>query len=127
MFGPREQLLTSEDPVVSQFLNGRRQGPIGMSEEKDADEQAAEKAGTKAEPALPTMQAQLTPTNGNERAAVARRKERVMGMMHELTPAAQTAVRATFGENGGHANGRDANGRDGGRADDPRYTTGRPR
>src|SRR5207342_3484188 len=32
MFGPREMLLTSEEPVVAQFLNGRRQGPIGMSE-----------------------------------------------------------------------------------------------
>ena len=32
MFGPREVLLTSEEPVVAQFLNGRRQGPIGMSE-----------------------------------------------------------------------------------------------
>ncbi len=35
MFGPREQLLTSDEPVVRQFLNGRREGPIGMSEEKD--------------------------------------------------------------------------------------------
>ena len=41
MFGPREVLLTSEEPVVRQFLNGRRIGPIGMSEEKDADELAA--------------------------------------------------------------------------------------
>ncbi|WP_040857160.1 ABC transporter ATP-binding protein, partial [Nocardia niigatensis] len=30
MFGPREVLLTSEEPVVKQFLNGRMQGPIGM-------------------------------------------------------------------------------------------------
>ncbi|MET3083664.1 ABC transporter ATP-binding protein, partial [Gordonia polyisoprenivorans] len=35
MFGPREQLLTSEQPVVKQFLSGDRFGPIGMSEEKD--------------------------------------------------------------------------------------------
>src|ERR1700722_15432739 len=35
MFGPREVLLTSEHPVIKQFLNGRRAGPIGMSEEKD--------------------------------------------------------------------------------------------
>ena len=35
MFGPREVLLTSDEPVVRQFLNGRRIGPIGMSEEKD--------------------------------------------------------------------------------------------
>ena len=42
MFGPREVLLTSEEPVVKQFLNGRREGPIGMSEEKDAAQVAAE-------------------------------------------------------------------------------------
>jgi phospholipid/cholesterol/gamma-HCH transport system ATP-binding protein len=36
MFGPREALLSSDEPVVRQFLNGRIQGPIGMAEEKDA-------------------------------------------------------------------------------------------
>ncbi|CAM5680417.1 Phospholipid/cholesterol/gamma-HCH transport system ATP-binding protein OS=Streptomyces violarus OX=67380 GN=FHS41_003187 PE=4 SV=1 [Streptomyces violarus] len=41
-FGPREVLLTSDTPVVSQFLAGRREGPIGMSEEKDAATLAAE-------------------------------------------------------------------------------------
>ena len=41
MFGPRNKLLTSEEPVVLQFMNGRKQGPIGMSEEKDAAELAA--------------------------------------------------------------------------------------
>src|SRR5690606_15488463 len=44
MFGPREVLLTSEEPVVKQFLNGRRIGPIGMSEEKDEATAAAEQA-----------------------------------------------------------------------------------
>lgn len=42
MFGPREQLLTSNEPVVRQFLNGRMQGPIGMAEEKDAATMARE-------------------------------------------------------------------------------------
>ena len=49
MFGPREVLLTSDEPVVKQFLNGRRIGPIGMSEEKDeatmAEEQTHLEAG----------------------------------------------------------------------------------
>jgi phospholipid/cholesterol/gamma-HCH transport system ATP-binding protein len=44
MFGPREVLLTSEEPVVRQFLNGRRLGPIGMSEEKDETQMAEEQA-----------------------------------------------------------------------------------
>src|ERR1700744_608484 len=49
MFGPREGLLTTEEPVVRQFLTVRRIGPIGMSEEKDeatmAEEQAMVDAG----------------------------------------------------------------------------------
>ncbi|HEY0637319.1 MAG TPA: ABC transporter ATP-binding protein, partial [Pseudonocardiaceae bacterium] len=45
MFGPREVLLTSEEPVVAQFLNGHRQGPIGMSEEKDRTTLDAEGLG----------------------------------------------------------------------------------
>src|SRR5207248_675622 len=44
MFGPREVLLTSDEPAVRQFLNGSRFGPIGMSEEKDATTMAAEQA-----------------------------------------------------------------------------------
>jgi len=42
MFGPREMLLSSTEPVVRQFLNAQRFGPIGMAEEKDATELAAE-------------------------------------------------------------------------------------
>ncbi len=44
MFGPREVLLTSDNPVITQFVNGRRAGPIGMSEEKDQALVAAEQA-----------------------------------------------------------------------------------
>src|SRR6201981_1156980 len=35
MIGAREGLLTIDRPVFAQFVNGRRVGPIGMSEEKD--------------------------------------------------------------------------------------------
>jgi len=34
-FGPKEDMFTSKDPVVKQFLAGATDGPIGMSEEKD--------------------------------------------------------------------------------------------
>jgi len=34
-FGPAEEMFTSENPVVKQFLAGATEGPIGMSEEKD--------------------------------------------------------------------------------------------
>ena len=62
MFGPREMLLSSKEPVVAQFLNAQRVGPIGMSEEKDADELAAE--ADIEMPPLPPIPAQISPTNG---------------------------------------------------------------
>ncbi|HUS23055.1 MAG TPA: ATP-binding cassette domain-containing protein [Aeromicrobium sp.] len=72
MFGPREMLLSSEEPVVAQFLNAQRVGPIGMSEEKDADELAAESHIEM--PPLPPIPAQISPTNG-----LPRRGERAPG------------------------------------------------
>ncbi|CAL9559288.1 ABC transporter ATP-binding protein [Streptomyces sp. enrichment culture] len=96
-FGPREVLLTSEEPVVAQFLDGRREGPIGMSEEKDAATLAAE-AGAGAAPAQPRrIVPQLEPSPGlPPRAAVARRRRRVMGMVDQLPPAARSAIRETY-------------------------------
>jgi len=100
MFGPREVLLTSDEPVVKQFLNGRRIGPIGMSEEKDeatiAEEQALLDAGhhhggTEEIEGVPP---QIIATPGMpERKAVARRQARVRQMMNTLPPAAQEAIR----------------------------------
>ncbi|MBD0710173.1 MULTISPECIES: ABC transporter ATP-binding protein [unclassified Streptomyces] len=101
-FGPREVLLTSEEPVVTQFLAGRREGPIGMSEEKDAALLAAEAAGP-AGPATrrpgppPGIVPQLEPSPGlPPRAAVARHRERVLGMLDRLPPAAQAAIRDNY-------------------------------
>ncbi|HWC79437.1 MAG TPA: ABC transporter ATP-binding protein [Pseudonocardiaceae bacterium] len=100
MFGPREVLLTSEEPVVSQFLNGRRIGPIGMSEEKDAATMAREQADIDAghsdggsDEEMGGIVPQLQPTPGlPERAAVQRRKDRVMQILHTLPPNAQQAI-----------------------------------
>lgn len=64
MFGPREMLLSSEEPVVRPSLNAQRQGPIGMAEEKDADELAAEAASGRELPALPAIPPQLEPSDG---------------------------------------------------------------
>jgi phospholipid/cholesterol/gamma-HCH transport system ATP-binding protein len=72
MFGPREMLLSSEEPVVRQLLNAQRVGPIGMSEEKDADELAAE--ADQELPPLPPIPLQLEPSNG-----IARRSQRPPG------------------------------------------------
>jgi phospholipid/cholesterol/gamma-HCH transport system ATP-binding protein len=105
MFGPREVLLTSEEPVVKQFLNGRRIGPIGMSEEKDEATAAAEQAlvdgghhdgGVEELSGVPP---QLVPTPGMpERKAVARRRARVREILHTLPPAAQEAILADLGD-----------------------------
>ena len=72
MFGPREMLLSSEEPVVRQFLNAQTIGPIGMSEEKDADELEAEKG--REMPPLPPIPMQLEPSNG-----IPRRGQRAPG------------------------------------------------
>ena len=64
MFGPREMLLSSEEPVVRQFLNAQRQGPIGMAEEKDADELAQEEAEGYELPPLPPIPLQLLTSDG---------------------------------------------------------------
>jgi phospholipid/cholesterol/gamma-HCH transport system ATP-binding protein len=65
MFGPREMLLSSQEPVVRQFLNAKREGPIGMSEEKDAAALAAE-AGVEL-PHLRGIEPQQLPSDGRLR------------------------------------------------------------
>jgi phospholipid/cholesterol/gamma-HCH transport system ATP-binding protein len=102
MFGPREVLLTSEHPVITQFVNGRRVGPIGMSEEKDEATLALEKQqagsdpdGAAAQP--PALVPQLTPTPGlPERQAVGRRTSRVLSMLATLPAPAQQAILASL-------------------------------
>jgi phospholipid/cholesterol/gamma-HCH transport system ATP-binding protein len=99
MFGPREVLLTSEEPVVKQFLNGRMDGPIGMSEEKDSATIAAEKAmfaaghhagGVEEVTGVPP---QMQPSPGvPTRQGAIRRKDRVMDMLHTLPAAAQQGI-----------------------------------
>lgn len=67
MFGPREMLLSSNEPVVRQFLNAQRQGPIGMAEEKDSAELAAEaELGTELQ-SLPPIPLQLPTIDGSLR------------------------------------------------------------
>jgi phospholipid/cholesterol/gamma-HCH transport system ATP-binding protein len=36
-FGPKDEMLNSSNPIVSQFLSGSDQGPIGMDEMSDAN------------------------------------------------------------------------------------------
>ncbi|PZF84774.1 ABC transporter ATP-binding protein, partial [Micromonospora deserti] len=84
MFGPREMLLSSTEPVVRQFLNAQRIGPIGMAEEKDAEELQAEAQAGVELPSLPPIPPQLQPTDG-----LPRRAERPAGQWcreHGVTP-----------------------------------------
>jgi phospholipid/cholesterol/gamma-HCH transport system ATP-binding protein len=99
MFGPREVLLTSEEPVVKQFLNGSRIGPIGMSEEKDEATMAAEQAHVEAghhdggTEDVRGVVPQIEPTPGlPERQGVRRRKDRVMSIIDTLPREAQDGI-----------------------------------
>jgi phospholipid/cholesterol/gamma-HCH transport system ATP-binding protein len=108
MFGPREVLLTSDNPVITQFVNGRRVGPIGMSEEKDAATLAQERAtlGNGADLGSPALMPQLVPSPGlPERQAVHRRMDRVMSILPTLPTAAQQAILADIAAEGGQQAG----------------------
>ncbi|NMO91614.1 ATP-binding cassette domain-containing protein [Actinomycetospora sp. TBRC 11914] len=104
MFGPREVLLTSEEPVVQQFLQGRRVGPIGMSEEKDSAQMEAEleelrRQGGDTSDDETFIDDQTMPSEGlGERQAIRRRKDRVMEGLHDLPEKAQTAILETLTE-----------------------------
>jgi phospholipid/cholesterol/gamma-HCH transport system ATP-binding protein len=67
MFGPREMLLSSDEPVVRQFLNARKVGPIGMSEEKDVSELEAEARMGHDPGVLPPIPPQLMTGDGRIR------------------------------------------------------------
>jgi phospholipid/cholesterol/gamma-HCH transport system ATP-binding protein len=69
MFGPREMLLSSNEPVVRQFLNARKVGPIGMSEEKDVSELEAEARMGHDPGGLPPIPPQLMTADGRLRSA----------------------------------------------------------
>jgi phospholipid/cholesterol/gamma-HCH transport system ATP-binding protein len=69
MFGPREMLLSSNEPVVRQFLNARKVGPIGMSEEKDVSELEAEARMGHDPGGLPPIPPQLMTADGRLRPA----------------------------------------------------------
>lgn len=106
MYGPREVLLTSEQPVVKQFLSGDRFGPIGMSEEKDEAVAAAEAAmqaagisggGTKDDFSEIIPQVQPNPNMPVRQAAI-RHRQNVLNIINSLPTNAQAAIRASMAE-----------------------------
>ncbi|MGB6180106.1 MAG: ATP-binding cassette domain-containing protein [Rhodococcus sp. (in: high G+C Gram-positive bacteria)] len=119
MFGPREVLLTSDEPAVKQFLNGTMIGPIGMSEEKDEAQMRQEQALSDAGHNLGGVEdvegimPQMDPTPGMpHRKAVDRRRDRVRSIMHQLPEHAQHAIQQSLDE---------ADGQDGSRSNEPAY------
>lgn len=90
MFGPREQFLLTDHPVVSQFMSGDPDGPIGMSEEADHGRDDPY-AGLGSAPSYPgggavltsaarsieVLPRQLMPRSGTSRAGAERHRERV--------------------------------------------------
>lgn len=89
MYGPREEFLLTDHPVVSQFMSGDPIGPIGMSEETDhgvnddyvegqayypSGGVATVRAGARAIEVLPR---QLAPASGMPREGAARHADRV--------------------------------------------------
>lgn len=113
MFGPREVLLTSEEPSVRQFLRGSKIGPIGMSEEKDdaqmreelAQAEAGHSDGSVGEDEMRGVPPQMQPTPGSPtRQGEIRREERVRDMLDTLPQNAQDAIREEWASRG-HGNG----------------------
>jgi phospholipid/cholesterol/gamma-HCH transport system ATP-binding protein len=98
-FGPREVLLTTEEPVIDQFLTGRRAGPIGMSEEKDAATMSREtQLGIVVDPGEQAhgLSQQIQPSPGlPPRAGALRHRERLDSMWHTLPPETQQAILAS--------------------------------
>lgn len=91
MFGPREEFLMTDHPVVAQFMTGDPHGPIGMSEETDHRTNAPvdydfadtfpESSGLMTRHhgarAIEILPRQLTPISGAARPAGVRHRERV--------------------------------------------------
>jgi phospholipid/cholesterol/gamma-HCH transport system ATP-binding protein len=82
MFGPREMILSSTHPAVNQFFNARRQGPIGMAEEKDLAQMEDEGQAPQAMPA--PIPPQLMPSDGSLRPTMRRPGEWLR--RHRVTP-----------------------------------------
>jgi phospholipid/cholesterol/gamma-HCH transport system ATP-binding protein len=97
MFGAREVLLTSREPVIEQFINGRKAGPIGMSEEKDQASLGRERedaaTSDSAQDAPDSIPEQIQPSPGlPERSAAVRHRARVLRDFARLPAATQRAM-----------------------------------
>ncbi|HTK66415.1 MAG TPA: ATP-binding cassette domain-containing protein [Pseudonocardia sp.] len=92
MFGARELVLSSSDPVVAQFMQGSRFGPIGMSEERDAAGMPIKGEVAPENLPLPKIRPQLKPTNGQQRPAEARRLARVRQVLPHLPADMRRAI-----------------------------------
>jgi phospholipid/cholesterol/gamma-HCH transport system ATP-binding protein len=99
-FGPREVLLTTEEPVIDQFLTGRRAGPIGMSEEKDEATMSREtELGIVVDPGEQShgLTPQIQPSPGlPPRASALRHRDRLNQIWHTLPRETQQEIAAAW-------------------------------
>jgi phospholipid/cholesterol/gamma-HCH transport system ATP-binding protein len=91
MFGPREVLLTADEPVVEQFINGRRfrSTVLGVQGDQTTLAKYPARAGRDGPPGdghgVRAVVEQLRPSEGLPcRQAERRRKDRVMGLLPML-------------------------------------------
>ena len=124
MFGPREMLLSSDEPVVRQFLNAQRRGPDRHG--RGEGRRRAGRRGRRPRAAAAAADPAAAPSSGvppraasrrpADRQAASRRQARVRQMLHTLPPrrardAAHAAPQpdrsepAACGSTGAHAAG----------------------
>jgi ABC transport permease subunit len=87
MFGPREDFLMTDHPVVGQFMSGDPDGPIGMSEEVDhrrvdaltgaLEGGSVNRRGFSVARPIEVLPRQLSPRSGAIRASAERHRARV--------------------------------------------------
>jgi phospholipid/cholesterol/gamma-HCH transport system ATP-binding protein len=92
MFGARELVLSSSDPVVAQFMQGSRFGPIGMSEERDSAGRPITDPVAPENLPLPKIRPQIKPTNGQPRHGEDTRLARVREVMPHLPADMRRAI-----------------------------------
>ena len=76
-FGPAREMFESEIPVVRQFLTGDTEGPIGMSEEKDATKGVVSSSGMTAKETEEAERAAGAPDESTEKQPAAVRRKTV--------------------------------------------------
>jgi phospholipid/cholesterol/gamma-HCH transport system ATP-binding protein len=100
MFGARELVLASSDPVIAQFMQGSRFGPIGMSEERDAAGRPITGPVNPENLPLPKIRPQIKPSNGQVRQGEQTRLARVREVLPHLPADMRRAIEESMANPG---------------------------